>query len=95
MYSVAIERLVVAAVIDSVNTAISIAGSASAETIISREAPMPPKAVPMSRPANAVKKRASAKKPTSTMTSAIAAVGRRTATSGTTAAASSMAPNTM
>ena len=37
---------------------------------------MPPKAVPMSMPARARKKRASAKKPTSTMTSAIAAVGK-------------------
>ena len=67
----------------------------NAETIISREAPIPPKAVPMSRPASAVKKRASAKKPTSTITSAIAAEGRCTVMSGTTAAASSIAPKTM
>ena len=71
-----LERLVVWALMARVKTAISMAGSASAETSISREAPMPPKAVPTSMPASARKKRASASSPTSTMMSAIAAVGR-------------------
>ena len=78
-----------------VNTAISIAGSARADTSISRDAPMPPKAVPTSMPARARKKRASASSPTRAMMSAIAAVGRLTATSGTVAAASQVALKTM
>jgi hypothetical protein len=89
------DRLVVAADMASVNTAISSTGSASAPIIISREEPIPPKAVPMSRPASAVKKRASASSPASTMTSAIAAVGRSSATSGTTATIRSVVPNTI
>ncbi len=89
------DRLVVEAVIAIVNTAISRTGSASAPIIMSREEPMPPKAVPMSMPASAVKKRASEKNATSTMTSAMAAVGRSTATSGTSAAHTTVAPNTM
>ena len=51
-------RLVLCAVIARVNTAISIAGSASAAISISRDAPMPPKAVPTSIAASARKKRA-------------------------------------
>ena len=43
----------------SVNTIISIAGSASDAIITSRLEPMPPKLVPTSRPARARKKRAS------------------------------------
>ena len=42
----------------TVNTTISIAGSASEAIIISRLEPMPPKLVPTSRPASASKKRA-------------------------------------
>ena len=42
----------------SVNTAISMAGSASEAIITSRLEPMPPKLVPTSRPASARKKRA-------------------------------------
>ena len=43
---------------DSVNTTISIAGSASEAIIISRLEPMPPKLVPTSSPASASMKRA-------------------------------------
>ena len=43
---------------DSVNTTISIAGSASDAIIISRLEPMPPKLVPTSSPASASMKRA-------------------------------------
>ena len=92
MWPITVERLVLPATIARVNTAISMAGSASAERVISRELPMPPKAVPTSMPARARKKRARAKKPASTMTSAMAAVGRLTASNGTTAAASRVAP---
>ncbi len=56
---------------------------------------MPPKAVPASRAARAWKKRARAKNPTRTMTSAIALVGRWVAARGTTEAARVAAPNTM
>ena len=87
-------RLVLWAVMARVKTAISIAGSARADTSISREAPMPPKAVPTSMAARVRKKRASASRPTSAMMSAMAAVGRFTATSGTVAAASQVVTRT-
>ncbi|GAA3075954.1 hypothetical protein GCM10020000_71590 [Streptomyces olivoverticillatus] len=43
-------RLVDPAGIDRANTARRMVGSTRAATVISREAPMPPKAVPVSRP---------------------------------------------
>ena len=46
---------------ETANTAISMAGSASEAMVISRLEPMPPKAVPMSIPARAVKNRADGK----------------------------------
>ncbi len=49
---------VVPATSATVNTMSSIAGSASDAIIISREAPMPPNAVPTSMPASASAKRA-------------------------------------
>ena len=53
-----VESCVEPAIRASVNTIISIAGSASEAIITSRLEPMPPKLVPTSRPANARKKRA-------------------------------------
>ena len=55
---------------------------------------MPPKAVPMSIPASAVKKRAIAKSATITMTSAVGASGRSTERIGITPPASSAVPKT-
>ena len=78
-----------------VKTAVSMAGSASAEIIISREEPMPPNAVPTSSPASARKNRARARKPASTTTSATAALGRPVASEGSVAVAIQVAPNTM
>ena len=53
-----VESWVEPAISASVNTIISIAGSASEAIITSRLEPMPPKAVPTSSPASARKKRA-------------------------------------
>ena len=53
-----VESCVEPAISASVNTIISIAGSASEAIIISRLEPMPPKLVPTSMPASARKKRA-------------------------------------
>ena len=53
-----VESCVEPATSATVNTIISIAGSASEAIITSREAPMPPKLVPMSMPASASRKRA-------------------------------------
>ena len=78
-----------------VKMAINIAGSANEEIVISLDEPIPPNAVPISNPANARKKRAKAKKPTITITSALAEVGRSTAINGTTLAASTVAENMM
>ena len=73
--------------------AINMAGSANEEMVISLDEPMPPNAVPMSKPAKARKNRANAKKPTITITSALAEVGRSTTTNGTTVAARAVAEN--
>ena len=55
---------------ESVNTTISIAGSASEAIIISRLEPMPPKLVPTSSPASASRKRALPSSATMAITSA-------------------------
>ena len=57
-YSAMVESWVEPAASASVNTIISMAGSASEAIITSRLEPMPPKLVPTSRPASARKKRA-------------------------------------
>ena len=72
----------------------SIAGSASEAMVISRLEPMPPKAVPMSMPARAVKKRAMAKSATRAMTSAVAERGRSMDRIGMMPPASTETPNT-
>lgn len=79
---------------DIVKIAISIAGSASDAIVISRLDPMPPKAVPISIPASAVKNRAIAKSATITMTSAVAARGRSTDNIGMMPPARTAVPNT-
>ena len=58
MKAAMVESCVEPATSASVNTIISIAGSASDAIITSRLEPMPPKLVPTSRPASARKKRA-------------------------------------
>ena len=64
------ESCVVPAKSATLNTTSSMAGSASEEIIISREEPMPPKAVPTSMPASASAKRAVASSATIAMRSA-------------------------
>ncbi|CAL7960316.1 conserved hypothetical protein [Gammaproteobacteria bacterium] len=78
-------KLVLIAVIATAKNTINKAGSAIVEINISREEPMPPKAVPVSMPASAKKNRAKANKPTMTITSAIAVVGVFIISNGTTA----------
>ena len=58
MKAATVESWVEPAISASVNTAISMAGSASEAIITSRLEPMPPKLVPTSSPASARKKRA-------------------------------------
>ena len=58
MKAAMVESWVEPAISASVNTIMSIAGSASEAIITSRLEPMPPKLVPTSRPASARKKRA-------------------------------------
>ncbi len=58
MNAAMVESCVEPAISASVNTIMSIAGSASEAIITSRLEPMPPKLVPTSRPASARKKRA-------------------------------------
>ena len=72
---------------DTVNTIISIAGSASEAIIISRLEPMPPKLVPMSSPANARTKRALPSSATIAMRSAAGLMANPVANVGTSAAA--------
>ncbi len=79
---------------DTANTAISMAGSASEAMVISLLEPMPPKAVPISMPANAVKNRAMANSATSTITSAIAESGRSVESVGMMLPAMTETPNT-
>ena len=78
-----LDKLVLEAFMASVKKAISRAGSAREEIVTSRDEPMPPKAVPISIPAKDRKKRVRARNPTSTMTSARAAVGICTENIGT------------
>ena len=79
---------------EAVNSTISSAGSARKPTIISRRAPRLPNAVPMSMPASAMKKRASASSPTSAIASAAGLSGRSVPSVGTIAAASARQPKT-
>ena len=79
---------------ESVNTAISIAGSASVANIISRLDPMPPKLVPTSSPASASMKRAVPSSATMTMRSAAAPSARPVAKVGTRAAATQVLAKT-
>ena len=72
---------------DTVNTIISMAGSASEAIIISRLEPMPPKLVPISSPANARAKRALPSSATIAMRSAAGLNTRPVAKVGTSAAA--------
>jgi len=58
MNSAMVESCVEPAINATENTIINIAGSASEAIIISRDAPMPPKLVPISIPASASAKRA-------------------------------------
>ena len=75
----------------SVNTIISMAGSAREAIITSRLEPMPPKLVPMSRPASARKKRASPSSAMMAMRSADQEKIRPVAKVGTSAAATQVA----
>ncbi len=73
----------------------SIAGSASAPIIISRDAPMPPKLVPTSMPASAVKKRVLLRSATSAIRSAVQLNASPVANVGTRAAATQVAAKIM
>ncbi len=75
---------------DTVNTIISIAGSASEAIIISRLEPMPPKLVPTSSPASASTKRALPSSATIAMRSAAGLKASPVANVGTRAAATSV-----
>jgi len=79
----------------ALNSTISSAGSARKPTIISRRAPMVPKAVPTSIAASDRKTRAVAKRPMSAMASAARAKGRSVASEGMIPAASTMVPKRM
>ena len=76
----------------TVKKMMSSAGSASAPISISRRAPSVPNAVPMSIAASELNTRATAKTPTSAITSAAGANGRSVASTGTMPAASHMQP---
>ena len=75
----------------TVNTIMIMAGSASEANIISREAPMPPKLVPMSMPTSARKKRAEPISAVMAMRSAAQLKVRPVAKVGTSAAATQVA----
>ena len=75
----------------SVNTIISMAGSAREAIITSRLEPMPPKLVPMSRPASARRKRASPSSAMMAMRSADQEKIKPVAKVGTSAAATQVA----
>ena len=81
--------------VEAVNSTISSAGSARKPTSISRRAPNVPNAVPMSIAASEMNTRASAKMPTSTITSTAGDSGMSVAITGTSAAASHMQANRM
>ena len=86
-----VESWVEPAISASVNTIISMAGSASEAIITSRLEPMPPKLVPTSRPASARKKRASPSSAMMTMRSADQENIRPVPKVGTNAAATQVA----
>ena len=86
-----VESWVEPAISATVNTIISMAGSASEAIITSRLEPMPPKLVPMSSPASARKKRAVARSPMMTMRSADQENIRPVPNVGTRAAATQVA----
>ncbi len=88
------DRFVLCAPSETTKTDISIAGSARAEKVISRLAPMPPKAVPMSMPARASQNRARASSAAMAMTSPIWASGVSTKIIGTMPEASRVAVKT-
>ena len=85
------ESWVVPANSASVNTIISMAGSASEAIIISRELPIPPKLVPTSMPASARKKRAVPSSATMAIRSTAQLKIRPVAKVGTRAAATQVA----
>ena len=91
MYAAMVESWVEPATSASVNTIISIAGSASEAIITSRLEPMPPKLVPTSRPASARKKRALPSSAMMAMRSADQENIRPVAKVGTSAAATQVA----
>ena len=76
---------------ETVKITISMAGSASEAIISSRLEPMPPKLVPTSSPASAVKKRAPPRRATSTMRSTLGPSRRSVLKAGISAAPSQMA----
>ncbi len=86
---------VVMEISEATKITISSAGSARNPTIISRRAPMLPKAVPMSIAASDMNTRAVANSPTSAMASAAVPNGSRVLTEGMMAAATTIVPNTM
>ncbi len=95
MKAATVESWVEPAISASVNTVISIAGSASEAIITSRLDPMPPKLVPTSRPASARKKRAVARNAMIAIMSADQEKISPVAKVGTSAAATQVAANTM
>ena len=79
-------RLVVPTRVDRANTATMMVGSTSARIVTARLAPMPPKAVPVSRAARARVTVPNASRPTTANRSAAGSNGSAVVTSGTTAA---------
>ena len=94
MKSAIAESCVVPANRATVNTTISMAGSAKDAIIISRELPIPPKLVPTSMPASARKKRALPRSATIAIRSTAQWKIRPVAKVGTRAAATQVAANT-
>ena len=80
---------------ESVKTTMIIAGSATEAIIISRLAPMPPKLVPISMPANAREKRAVPRSATIAIMSADQLNSRPVAKVGTSAAATQIVAKMM
>ena len=95
MNAATVESWVEPAISASVNTVISMAGSASEAIITSRLDPMPPKLVPTSSPASARKKRAVARNAMIAIMSADQEKMSPIAKVGTSAAATQVAANTM
>jgi hypothetical protein len=94
MKAATVESWVDPAISASVNTAISIAGSASEAIITSRLEPIPPKLVPTSRPASARKKRALPRSAMMAMRSAVQLNRSPLWNVGTSAAATQVAAKT-